>query len=234
MARRLFTIVFLLCCFWANSLASRDKGVPLEYVSAVFVLEKIDTLHLEIRISSQGKLESIQLTKNGNLFGVNDSTIQFFRQFMIHGFEIGSKTEKKCEGLYIHLLAPTNYEGFAIVIDDKGITSIEKIFSPFTRKKGESVKIEDYKPKRIYPNNNKLHLNSLHIIYNLGLSLGKMEIETKSANNLLIVNAFEREEKIILKGDSSSINSISLYEAKHNELYLLKLPDEDIRLTTSK
>jgi hypothetical protein len=48
------------------------------------------------------------------------------------------------------------------------------------------------------------------------------------------VNAFDREEKIILKGDSSSINSISLYEAKHNELYLLKLPDEDIRLTTSK
>lgn len=61
-----------------------------------------------------------------------------------------------------------------------------------------------------------------------------MEIEAKSANNLLIVKAFKREEKIILKGASSSINSISLYEAKHNELYLLKLPDEDIRLTTSK
>lgn len=77
-------------------------------------------------------------------------------------------------------------------------------------------------------------MNSLHIIYNLGLSLGKMEIEAKSANNLLIVKAFDREEKIILKEDSSSINSISLYEAKHNELYLLKLPNENIRLTTSK
>lgn len=50
---------------------------------------------------------------------------------MLHGFEIGTKPKENGGGIYIHLRAPTNYERFALAIDDKGKTTIEKVLSVF-------------------------------------------------------------------------------------------------------
>ncbi len=161
MARRLFALIFFLCCLTTNALATRNKGVPLEYASAIFVREKSDTLQLEIR-TTQGTLDFIRLTSDSIHFQTNDSTIRFFRQFMLHGFEIGTKPKENGGGLYIHLRAPTNDEGFALAINDKGEATIEKVLSVFVRKKGESVKRKDYKPKRVYPKNGELQMVSMY------------------------------------------------------------------------
>ena len=228
MAGRLFALIFFLCCLTTNALAIRNKGVPLEYASVQFVREKVDTLQLEIR-TTQGKLDSVRLTGNNIHFQANDSTIQIFWQFMLHGFEIGTKPKENGGEIYIHLLAPTNYEGIAMAIDDKGEATIEKVLSAFARKKGESVKRKDYKPKRIYSKNDDLQMVSMHLVYDLGVALGKMEIWMGS-NNLLKVNAFNRADKIGIKEKSESITSIFMYEMKQNALYLLKLPEENVRL----
>lgn len=135
MAGRLFALIFFLCCLATNALAFRDKGVPLEYASVQFVREKVDTLQLEIR-TRQGNLDFVRLAGKNIHFQANDSTVQFFRQFMLHGFEIGTKPKENGGGIYIHLRAPTNYEGFALAIDDKGKTTIEKVLSGFFTRKG--------------------------------------------------------------------------------------------------
>lgn len=234
MARRLFTIIFVLCCFVTDALATRNKGVPLEYASAMFVLEGTDTLHLEIRTADHGMLNLVQLTGKNMRFSASDSIIHFFRQFMIHGFEIGAKPKKNGGGIYIHLLSPTNNEGFAIVVDDKGPASIEKVLTAFVRKKGEAVKLKDYKPKKNYSNDGKLKILSIHLVYDLGMVLGKMEINADSKSDSLKVNAFNRVDEIELKEKVEDIISFSLYELKQNNLYLLKLPNESVRLPVAK
>lgn len=162
-------------------------------------------------------------------FSSNDSTVQFFRQFMLHGFEIGTKPKENGGGIYIHLRAPTNYERFALAIDDKGKTTIEKVLSVFFHKKGDSVKRKDYRPKTIYPENGELQMISMHLVYDLGIVLGKMELWLDS-NNLLEVNAFNRVDGIEIKEKSESITSVFMYEIKRNALYLFKLSKENIRL----
>ena len=234
MARRLFAVVFFLCCFVTDTLATRNKGVPLEYVSATFVREKIDTLQLEIRLKNRGMLDFVRLTGGCIDFLTNDSTARFFEQFMIHGFEIGTMPKENGGGLYIRLLAPTNYEGFAVAIDDKGLGSVEKVLFAFVRKEEGTVKRKDCKPKRIYPEDGNLQMISLYMVYNLGAVLGKMEIFADSRNDLLKVNAFGRVEEMGTNKKIESITSVSLYELKHNNLFVLKLPGENVRLPVAR
>lgn len=234
MARGLFAIIFFLYSFATDALATKNKGVPLEYVQATCVRENNDTLQLEIQATNQGKLEHIQLTGNNVRFLASDSIIQFFRQFMIHGFEIGLKPKENGGGIYIHLLAPTNDEGFAVVINDKGQASIEKVLITFVRNKGENIKLKDLKPKKLYPNNGKLKILSMHLVYDLGVVLGKMEIIADSKNNSLKMNAFDRVDKIELKEKLEGVTSVFLFELRQNNLYQLKLPKESVRLPVVK
>ncbi len=234
MARRLFAIISILCCFATNALANKDKGVPLEYASVTFIFKKKDTLQLKIQTTDRGKLNLIQLEGSNLRFPPNDSIIHFFQQFMIHGLEIGTKPEKVGGKLYIHPLAPTNYEGLAIVVNGRDQVSSEKVLSTFVRKQGTNVKLKDYKPKKFYSDEGKLKILSMHLVYDLGVLLGKMEIKADSKNNSLYVNAFDRVEKITIKAKTESITSISLYELKQNSLYLLKLTEESVRLPIAK
>lgn len=159
-----------------NALATGNKGVPLEYASAIFVREKSDTLQLEIR-STQGTLDFIRLTGDSIHFQANDSTIRLFRQFMLHGFEIGTKPKENGGGLCILLRPPMNYEGFAIAINGKGEAAIEKCCPILS-----TIKRKDYKPKRVYPKNDDLQMVSMYLVYDLGLALGKMEIRMEASN----------------------------------------------------
>ncbi len=56
-----------------------------------------------------------------------------------------------------------------------------------------------------------------------------MEIRME-ASNPLKVDAFNRVDEIEIKEKSESITSILMYEVKRNDLYLLKLPEETVRL----
>lgn len=114
----------------------------MEYASAIFVREKSDTLQLEIR-STQGTLDFIRLTGDSIHFQANDSTIRLFRQFMLHGFEIGTKPKENGGGLCILLRPPMNYEGFAIAINGKGEAAIEKVLSDFVHNKAEGLQAEE-------------------------------------------------------------------------------------------
>ena len=75
---------------------------------------------------------------------------------------------------------------------------------------------------------------SMHLVYDLGVVLGKMEIIADSKNNSLKMNAFDRVDKIELKEKLEGVTSVFLFELRQNNLYQLKLPKESVRLPIVK
>lgn len=61
-----------------------------------------------------------------------------------------------------------------------------------------------------------------------------MEIFADARNDLLKVNAFGRVEEMGTNEKFESITSVSLYELKRNNLFLLKLPGKNVRLPVAR
>ena len=214
----LFLIFLCVSTLWAHKIA----GVSLDSVDVVYEEKlKSDSLRINLKFVSPGKLERISVRGNNLFFDIKKDELSVLDGILICGMWV-KKSNRSYE---VYFDTPQPYTKGVLFFNGNESYKIEKKERRSRKEPGQLPQIHSKENTLSYtPSDSDLHIKSLLARYDVSPVIGKFVIKKENEEFIKL----QTRDKFFQFSSSTPTSYFSLKEIERNTTYYLMLDDYSV------